>query len=707
MLTNHDISLLLISTIAAAATVFISFSFLVQLYRSANHKPRTLVVNLLSVAVGSALFTNHFLIVLSSNLGAPTSWSWALLCAWLFAIGIGTCWVKLTIPNKPRIHHLLLAGVIGGLCDLGLFYTSRVAIHGAGSFVFNPSMAAVGTIFSATMLTLALLQFQWIKAYAGKHLLQVQLASSTGIALGVLTIHSVFNAAFYDPAESSVIAEQVITQASTEITAIAIALGMVCFFLMLFIFVLFYEKRGKKLFNFSLSHTSPDKGSDGSNLQDSLTKLPNREAFDSHLTSAKQRCTRSGKSFALAYIDLDHFKPINDNFGHHVGDAVLSITAERLNTAIRGCDFVARIGGDEFVAILEEIDTEEDIKPIADRIVSSIKETYYIDHLNIDISCSVGVAIYPKDGDLEKLMVCADAAMYKAKDEGKNQYRFYDEEIESANDLMVNMQSDLCLAIENKEFSVAYLPKINCNTLTAIGAEALIRWNHPTKGEILPNDFLPAAEHFGLVQEINNWVIDECCGMLAHAKQAGLDLSVSINLSSLQFREPTLVKNIVKTIQYYDLNPGNISFEIKETVALNNQKQFKLLLEKFKEAGIKVVLDDFGLLPMSLTYLIDLNIDEVKLDKSFIAMLGRDEKAIPLIDAIFKLTHALGFQATAEGIETEAQQEAIIELGCDYMQGFLFSKPVKEADMFELYDKLQFKQLQIEFDQPKKQRKSA
>lgn len=689
---DFNIWLMIVSVITSTATIMITFSFLDKINRSSEQVKGIVPIGI-SFAMGAGIMMNHFIVLLAKNIGAPTHLSFALFSSLLFATGIGACIVFLTARKNPKLQYILMGGFIGGLCDLGLFYSGRTAIYGAEAVTLNPS-AVVTTTFSMIAITFVLIQFQWVKTYAGSSRTLMRAGIAIGISLAIVGIHFIFDAAF-DSIDN--IATVSTTQPSNTIAAIAIALGIICLFLTAFMLVAIYERHGKKLFNFSLFR-SDMVNNEKVVLYDGLTKLPNREAFDSHLESAKKRCVRNGKSFAVAYIDLDHFKPINDNYGHHVGDSVLQITAQRLNSAVRGCDLVARIGGDEFVAILEEVESESDIRPIAERIVDSVKEAYFIDHLNVEISCSVGIAVYPKDGDLDKLMVCADAAMYKAKDQGKNQYKFYDEEIESANDLKLNLQKDLCLAIENKEFSVAYLPKIDCNTLTAVGAEALIRWNHPTKGEILPNDFLPTAEHFGLIQEINDWVIDECCSMLAHAKLADLDLNVSINLSSHQFRDPNLVKNIVKTIKYYDLNPADISFEIKETVAINNQKQFKTLLDKFKEAGIKVILDDFGLLPMSLTYLIDLNIDEVKLDRSFIAMIDKDPSARPLIDAIFKLTHALGFKATAEGIENEMQQEEVIDLGCDYMQGFLFSKPIKESDMFVLYKKLQFKQLQIDFD---------
>jgi EAL domain-containing protein (putative c-di-GMP-specific phosphodiesterase class I) len=194
--------------------------------------------------------------------------------------------------------------------------------------------------------------------------------------------------------------------------------------------------------------------------------------------------------------------------------------------------------------------------------------------------------------------------------------------------------------------------------------------------------------------------VDACCHTLVRARETGLDLNISINLSSYQFRDANLAQQIVRIIKNHALHPNCLSFEIKETAAINNQEQFKDLLSTFKEAGIKVILDDFGLLPVSLTYLLDLDIDEIKIDKSFIAMINKDDGAKALIDAVFKLTHALGFQVTAEGIEDKAQQETIIKLGCDFMQGYLFTKPVKEDELLVLYKKLQYKQLQIDFDMP-------
>ncbi len=427
--------------------------------------------------------------------------------------------------------------------------------------------------------------------------------------------------------------------------------------------------------------------------KDALTKLPNRHAFQYQLEAAAKRCTRVGNTIALAYIDLDHFKPVNDSFGHHVGDIILTSVARRLQAAVRGCDSVARLGGDEFVVLFEEIKSREDIIPIVERIISSFRDPFLIDRHQIEMSCSIGIALYPYDSDIEKLMINADAAMYKAKEDGRNQFKFFDSEIESETDSLLEMQYDLHAAIENNQFSLAFQPKVDSKTRSLAGAEALIRWNHPTKGIIPPQEFIPVAEHFGLINQINGWVIEEACRAICRAKALGIDLNLSVNLSHQQFRNTFLVDETVKWLNQYGVPTQNLTFEIKETAANRNEAQFKLLLAKFKAASIKIALDDFGLHPFTLTYLQNLEVDELKLDKIFISKIDQDKTSNALIDAVIRLAHALNFNVVAEGVETEAQRDLLTELGCDHMQGYLFSEPVSEDKLF-----LQFKQLEIHFE---------
>jgi len=427
--------------------------------------------------------------------------------------------------------------------------------------------------------------------------------------------------------------------------------------------------------------------------KDSLTNLPNRYTFQYQLDVAAKRCTRAGNTIALAYIDLDHFKPINDQFGHHVGDAVLALVAQRLQAAVRGCDSVARLGGDEFAILFEETNSKDDIIPIIERVIHLIREPFLIDHHQIEAACSIGIAMYHHDTDIEKLMINADTAMYKAKENGRNQYKFFDAEIESASDNLLKLQNDLRVAIKNNQFSLDFQPKLDCKTQVLVGAEALIRWNHPTKGIIQPGDFIPAAEHMGLMNQINGWVIKEACSAVFRAKEQDIDLNLSINLSRQQFRGSFLVEETIKWLNQYGVPAQNLTLEIKEVTAIKNEAQFKLLLDQFKAADIRISLDDFGLHPFTLTYLQELNVDEIKLDKSFISKINTDKASEALIDGVIRLAHALHLNVVAEGVETDTQRDALAELDCDHMQGYLFSKPVSEDKLFML-----FKQLQINFN---------
>ena len=394
-------------------------------------------------------------------------------------------------------------------------------------------------------------------------------------------------------------------------------------------------------------------------------------------------------TIAVAFIDLDNFKPINDVHGHHVGDEVLAIIAKRLNTAVRGCDVVARIGGDEFVAIIEEIKSEKDIVPIAERIVKSVNEAFVINYHQINISASVGIAVYPRDGgDIDTLLICADAAMYRAKSDGKNQFRFFDAEIKLASDQMLEMQKDLRNAIANNEFRLHFQPKVDTHSQAPVGVEALIRWQHPTKGLMLPNSFVPAAEKFGLLEQINDWVIAEACRTICRLRDHDIHLNISINLSSRQFRNPKLVDEVIAVLDGFKLSHDSLTFEITEAAAIKNQKLFDALLTKFSEAGIKTAIDDFGTHPSSLAYLQNLRVDELKLDKEFIVDIGTNLQSRAVVDAVIRLAHALDFIVVAEGVETDAQRKALTELNCDQMQGYLFSRPMPEDKLVILMKKL-------------------
>jgi diguanylate cyclase (GGDEF)-like protein len=411
---------------------------------------------------------------------------------------------------------------------------------------------------------------------------------------------------------------------------------------------------------------------------DTLTQLPNRRTLMQHLEAATRRSERSGTRLAIAFIDIDNFKQINDSFGHQVGDLVLQETAKRLVAAVRGCDEVARIGGDEFIALIEEVKSDEDCITIIERMVSSIRETCIIKHSEINLSVSIGVAMFPRDGTIEQLISLADVAMYRAKKDGKNQFRFFDAEIASASDELLEMQHDLKSALANDELKLHYQIKVDSLTRAPVGAEALLRWQHPVKGLLHPADFMQAAERSGLSSAIGNWVIEESCRTLHRLNYLRIPFSISINLLHQQLRNANLVSEIITMLKRFDLPTSSIIIEITESVAIKNQILFNNQLNRFKTANIRVAIDDFGTQSSSLIHLQNWQVSELKLDSAFTENIENNYKTRGVIQAVIELAHVLELNVVAEGVE----------LGCDQLQGFLISRPVPEEPLIRLLKKL-------------------
>jgi diguanylate cyclase len=688
---HYDIWLVLLSLTASSFAAFVTFSFVNRLYHT-NATSRHVLLPIYSIAVGGGLWGVHFVNWLSFHNENAFQLSTPELLASMFAaivVGFVICYTssKKIMPFR----QLITSGLIAGLCSYVMFYMFAIALYAFTNVAIDPISLLIALILAIIVSMLGMLSLSWMKEYVGENSLLVRVILSLVIAATLIGLHITFSASIFLQNISSTTANIVLTD--KKLLAAIIALSVACLFLMVFAVAMFYEKAGKNLFKLNILNRKKNLDASVFEAKDALTNLSNRRAFLHQLETAAGRCERTGNTLAVAYIDLDHFKPINDNFGHHVGDAVLTTVAQRLQAAVRGCDTVARLGGDEFVALIEEIKSDQDIIPIVDRIVQSIKDPFTVNHHQIEISCSVGIAIYPRDGNTEKLLICADTAMYKAKENGKNQFRFYDAEIEFAADQMQEMYGDLQVALEQNQFKLVYQPKFDCQTHLAVGAEALVRWDHPLKGLLSPKDFIAEAERFGYVNAINEWVMEEVCRTIQHAKKDGVDLNVSINLARQQFRNANLVHEVTEVLRRFDVPASNITFEIKETTAIKNEKQFKLLLAQFKLAKIKIALDDFGLHPFTLAYLQELNIDELKLDKLFISKMTRSKPARALVDAVIRLAHALGFNVVAEGVETTEQRNMLAELGCNHMQGYLLSRPVPEDQLFAL-----FKQLSINFE---------
>ena len=681
-----DIWLLGISIIACSIAIFISIGFVERIYQ-ASVGLKKILLPIYSLAAGSGLWINHILISIAFHETVGRSHSASMLfVAWIFAVLILFLVINTTAKQDFKFASLFANSIYVSFCSLGLYYFNLRATHNLSEFKFDLFATFYTLVFSVGVVGAIILAVFWIKNYAGNKHFLVKAATATMISMAICSIHFAYNNAI----SMSVGLQNDMASNINKLIGIIIALSFVCFFFVVVIVSLFFEKHGKQLFKFSLFGINKNSDFESQTMIDNLTQLANRKGFRHNLNTAITRSNQSGKTVALAYIDLDHFKPINDQYGHHVGDIVLSAVAQRLQAAVRGCDSVARLGGDEFAAIIEDIESDQDTLLIVERIIDSISLPFYVDAKQINISCSVGIALYPRDGDIDKLIVCADSAMYKAKVDGKNQFRFYDAELETASNKLLDMQHDLRYAIANNQFSLLFQPKLDCKTQLLVGAEALIRWHHPTKGLIMPKELIPAAEHLGLIDEINDWVTQEACRTIGHAKTKGIDLNLSINLSKHRFRNKNLVQETIGYLKQHGAPAKNLTIEIKETSGIKDEALFNQLIAEFKAAGIRVALDDFGLHPFTLNYLQHLNVDEIKIDRSFVSKMNTEPASWKLIDVLIGLAHTLNVNVVAEGVENELQRGLLMQLGCNHMQGYLLSKPITESDLYRFCKQHQF-----------------
>jgi diguanylate cyclase (GGDEF)-like protein/PAS domain S-box-containing protein len=416
---------------------------------------------------------------------------------------------------------------------------------------------------------------------------------------------------------------------------------------------------------------------------DPLTNLPNRLAFESQLAQSLRICERENHQLALMLIDLDNFKNINDTLGHQVGDELLQKVALRLRECVRSSDLVARIGGDEFVVVLPEIESPLTAARVASKIQSQLADNYRIGEHVLYATPSIGISLFPIDGaDPGTLLRNADTAMYHAKSAGRNNHQFYTARMNEAAGERLQMENELRQAISaiapgHSEFSVHFQPQIQTATGRVIGLEALLRWNSPSFGSVPPLRFITIAEETGLIQPLGDWVIWETCRLIRNFKQHGIEnIRIAINISAQQLRHENLLLLVRGALACYDLAPEDIEFEVTESTAMENPETTLSILDQLSAMGILLAIDDFGTGYSSLAYLKHLPIQRLKLDRSFVKDIETDANDAAICTATIALGHSLGLELVAEGVETDMQRAFLARLGCDTLQGFLYSKPM-------------------------------
>jgi len=419
---------------------------------------------------------------------------------------------------------------------------------------------------------------------------------------------------------------------------------------------------------------------------DSLTGLPNRTLLSDRLQQCISFADRYDEKLAVAFIDLDQFKLINDSMGHHVGDQLLVDMAQRLSACVRESDTLVRLGGDEFVMLLNGLQKVEDISQSMQRILSTVAQPFEINGWDYTVSCSIGVSLYPDDGsDPGDILKHADAAMFKAKQLGRNNFQFYTSELNRGLMERLDIEYRLRQAIENNEFVVYYQPKIEFSTGRICGAEALIRWQPPGEAMISPLSFIPVAEETGQIKEIGEWVMLTACRMAGELQRTlGQALPIAVNVSPRQFRHFDLVSTVERVLAETGLDPRLLELEITEGTLVHDTGQFIQTLHALKAVGVKLSIDDFGTGYSSMAYLKDFPVDRLKIDKAFVGNLETEPTNIAILKAIIALGHGLDLKVVAEGVETAYQQAFLHGIGCDELQGYVFSKPLPPEAFMQL-----------------------
>ncbi len=417
---------------------------------------------------------------------------------------------------------------------------------------------------------------------------------------------------------------------------------------------------------------------------DSLTGLANRTLFHDFLDRALSRARRAGTCVALMFLDLDHFKQVNDRLGHQVGDDLIRRVAERVAACLRGEDLVARLGGDEFAVVIDAIPAATVAGQVAEKILAALEEPFSIAGNEIVARSSIGLATFPADGcEAGDLIKASDTAMYEAKRLGRNNYQYFAREMQEAAVMRSILEYDLDYGLRHGQFVLYFQPKVHARSGRVVGVEALLRWNHDRRGLLAPGDFIQVAEDCGLIVPLGRWVLRAACEQMRAWREQGLGgaFSMAVNVSMRQFDRDDLVASVLEAIETSGVDPTDLELELTETAIMRDPQTSIADLRRLHEAGVGIAIDDFGTGYSSLQYLRLLPIDSLKIDRSFVADIGRDPDDEIIVRTTINLAHNLGLEVVAEGVETQFQHDYLVNNGCDLVQGFLFGEPMPASTL--------------------------
>ena len=639
-----------------------------------------------SLVMGTGIWAMHFLGMQAFRLPITLGYTGLLtLVSWVAAVGASA--VALGVASLPRFdaRKLGLGAVAmgGGIC--AMHYIGMQAMDMSIAIVWDWSLVALSVVVAVFASASALSLFHLLHRVNSTRRPLYQALASVVMAIAICGMHYTGMAAASFPEGSVCLSANAL--GGPGLTAvIIIATGML---LISTLFTSIMDARLQstaRLLTQSLQDSNARLQTANAELQqrafaDALTNLPNRLLFEDRLIHALLRLERANhhrveERLGVLFVDLDGFKPINDSFGHAAGDAILRGTADRLRAEARESDTVARVGGDEFLMLLEDVGNAADCIAAANRVLASLSQPFEVSGKQVQIACSIGVVVHPDHGDRTKLVANADAAMYAAKRAGGNCYAMFEPHMGSDASEQLELQNDLRQAIKRGQMSLHYQPKIDGKRGRINGVEALLRWNHPDRGMVSPMVFIPLAERFGIINQLGAWVIDEACRPMADWARSGLRMRVAINLSVHQLRESGLAERIGRALAFHGVDASQLLCEITESVAMEDTQATQRAFEGLASIGVFLSIDDFGTGYSSLNYLRQLPATQLKIDRSFVNDLEHQEDARAVVDAVVRLAHALGLRVVAEGVETSGQRDILLGMRCDELQGFFYARPM-------------------------------
>ncbi|KAF2407134.1 diguanylate cyclase (GGDEF) domain-containing protein [Pseudomonas antarctica] len=632
-----------------------------------------------ALAMGVGVWSMHFIGMLALRLPFALGFDLGITALSLL-IAVLSSGFALWLVSQPRLPawQLAFGALIMGAGISSMHYTGMAAMRMTPGIDYDPTLFGASLVIAVVASGAAL----WIAFNLRRNTPYVRLArGGAAVVMGIAIVgmhYTGMAAAQFDDNSFCGAALSGLSGKGLDYLVLVTTLGVLIIALLTSLLDARLEARTAVLAdsltqaNQELTHLA---------LHDMLTGLPNRMLLADRIQQAIQAVNEQGGCFALMFIDLDGFKPVNDAFGHHMGDQLLRDVGLRLREDLRSQDTLARIGGDEFV-LLVQLTQPDDAMGLAERQVGLIHRAFKIAEHELKISASIGIALFPGNGSTpEELLMNADAAMYHAKGMGKNGYSFFDVSMNTNARKQLQLLQDLRNALEHEQLRLYYQPKFDAASGLPVGAEALLRWEHPQQGLLLPAAFIELAEKTGLIIPIGEWVLNEACRqMRVWYAQGYEDWRMAVNLSALQFCHAGLVNSVAAALDCHQLPANSLTLEITETTAMSDADASIAVLQQLSDMGVDLSIDDFGTGYSSLMYLKRLPANELKIDRGFVRDLERDSDDAAIVSAIVALGQALGLRIVAEGVETDAQQSFLTRLGCNALQGYLLGHPLPADD---------------------------